>query len=444
MSSTNVSALSENRSLRYFSFAMLYVAQGIPEGIMLFAIPAWLAMNGRPAAEIGSFTAIIFLPFGFKILAAPMVERFTFLAMGRRRPWIILGQSGIVASLILLASVPDPLHNLTGLIAAGFCVFVFVIIQDIATDALAIDIVPIEEQARANGMMWGAKVVGTAASLAACTGLLNRYGFFTALCSLSLFVALIMLVPLFLRERPGEKLLPWTAGTVSADAAALHVGSFKEIFASLLRVIKLPNSLILLVLTFIILMAMAFMRTLFPIFTIQALGWSNQAYSSVYASTSLFGGILGMMAGGYLVDRFGKIRIISTYLILLSLSTSVLAFGEKWWSQPYFINGYITVFNILYTFIYIAMFALIMQCCWKRISAMQFTFYMAVFNLGQTTGSALIGPLRNQFSWNYTLFSFSIIAVVALLILQTVRLKKHLVQVDKLENSNPIAGLLAV
>ena len=50
-------------------------------------------------------------------------------------------------------------------------------------------------------------MVGTAASLALGTWLLNEYGFFTAIFSLSLTVVLIMLVPLLLRERPGERLL---------------------------------------------------------------------------------------------------------------------------------------------------------------------------------------------------------------------------------------------
>ena len=40
-------ALSEHAVLRYFSFVALYVAQGIPEGMTYFGIPAWMAMNGR-------------------------------------------------------------------------------------------------------------------------------------------------------------------------------------------------------------------------------------------------------------------------------------------------------------------------------------------------------------------------------------------------------------
>ena len=154
---------------------MLYVAQGIPEGMTLFGIPAWMAANGKTAAEIGGYTAIIFIPFSFKIVAAPFMERFTYLPMGRRRPWMILGQSGIALTCMAMSLLPDPLDNMGWLTTFGFCLSVFITFQDIATDALVIDIVPISQQARANGFMWGAKMVGTAASLALGTWLLNQY-----------------------------------------------------------------------------------------------------------------------------------------------------------------------------------------------------------------------------------------------------------------------------
>ena len=93
-------ALSENTFLRYFSFAALYVAQGIPEGLLWYAIPAWLAMNGKSAAEIGSYVAVIGIPWSLKILNAPLMDRFTYLPMGRRRPWILFGQFGLIASFL--------------------------------------------------------------------------------------------------------------------------------------------------------------------------------------------------------------------------------------------------------------------------------------------------------------------------------------------------------
>ena len=91
------------------------------------------------------------------------------------------------------------------------------------------------------------------------------------------------------------------------------------------------------------------------------------------------------------------------------------------------------VFNTLFTFAAIALFATAMQCCWKRISALQFTLFMAIYNLGQTAGAALIGPLRAQLSWPYTLLAFSVLAAVALVVIQFLDTGRHLVKVEVLE-----------
>ena len=110
--SISVPALSENSFLRYITFSVLYMAQGIPEGILYYAIPAWLAINGKNPAEIGSYVAVIALPWSFKIVNAPIMDRFTYLPMGRRRPWVLFGQFGLVASFLSMSLITNPLDNL--------------------------------------------------------------------------------------------------------------------------------------------------------------------------------------------------------------------------------------------------------------------------------------------------------------------------------------------
>ena len=146
-------ALSEHTRLRYATFILLYLAQGLPEGVVLFAIPAWLAMQGKTSAEIAAYSAVILLPASFKIVFAPLVERFTYLPMGRRRPWLLVGQVGLTGSFAGLALVHDPLHHLPWLAAGGFAVIAFSMLQDVATDSLAIDIIPAAQQGQANSLM---------------------------------------------------------------------------------------------------------------------------------------------------------------------------------------------------------------------------------------------------------------------------------------------------
>jgi PAT family beta-lactamase induction signal transducer AmpG len=427
-------ALSEHTFLRYFNFIALYVAQGIPEGMILFGIPAWMAMNGKTPGEIGSFVAVFGLPWSFKIIVAPLMDRFTYLPMGRRRPWVLFGQLGLIASFIAMAFVPDPLNNLNLFMAAAFAVGFFGAFQDVATDGMAIDVVPVSQQARANGFMWGSKIIGTSASLALGSWMLNKHGFSFAILMLSVVVCLIMLVPLILRERPGEKLLPWNAGTASPENKKMQLTSWSVIFKSLYRVVSLRNSLLLGVILFVAQGAYNYVDTLLPIFTVQALGWTNLTYSQFFGTASLTGGIGGMLIGGILIDKFGKKRMMNIYFIMLILLTSGLAFFKVNWVHAWFISSFMVGYQVLYVFACIGVFAIGMECCWKKVSASQFTLYMTLGNLGRIAGAKLIGPVKNHLNWEYTIFMFAAMIALAWILLQFLNIHNHVTHVGNLEN----------
>ena len=69
-------------------------------------------MNGKSPAEIGSYVAVIGIPWSLKIINAPIMDRFTYLAMGRRRPWVLFGQLGLILSFLSMSLIIDPLNNL--------------------------------------------------------------------------------------------------------------------------------------------------------------------------------------------------------------------------------------------------------------------------------------------------------------------------------------------
>lgn len=426
-------ALSEHRFLRYFSFSFLYVAQGIPEGITYFAIPAWLAMNGKTPAEIGAYIGVLGIPWSFKILVAPLMDRFSFLPMGRRRPWVLSGQLGLMASFIAMSMVPDPLNNLSVLMAAGFCISFFGAFQDVATDGMAIDIVPIHEQARANGLMWGSKTVGISLSLVTGTWIINNYGFEQAVLTLSVAVCLIMLIPLFLRERPGERLAPWTKGKTTPEVASIQLHSFAKIFKSLFKVFMLPSSLIMGVAFFLFNTGIGLNDAILPVFTIQEAGWSNEGFSKIFSVVNITSGLLGIVAGGFLADRFGKRRMISIYLVFFVGVFAAMVMLKSYWNREFIIIGFMALYYVLYVFISIASFAIGMELCWCRVSATQFTLYMAMSNMGRAFGAYLLGPLQANFGWQYTILSVGVLSLASLFFIMLLRLKKHLDRVDCIE-----------
>lgn len=434
-SASKIPSLSESPILRYFTFIVLYFSQGIPEGITIFAIPAWMAMNGKSIAEIAGYSAVVMIPFSLKILLAPMMEKYTYLPMGRRRPWLLFGQFGILCSLIALSFVPNPLDNIVLITAVALSVHIFIMFQDIATDSLVIDIVPIEQQGKANSFMWGSKTIGTSVSLFLGSWLINQYGFANAILSMSVTVFLIMFVPLFIRERKGEKMFPWTKGKTAPESALLAIDSWGKLFKSFKQVVLLNNSLLLLVAVFITMAALHYIRTLLPIFTIQELGWTNIFYSKIYSTSNLIGGIIGMLVGAIVIQRYSVIRLIQGSLFLISLLVFSMALSGSFWKDINFVSAFIAAFCTLLTLINIGVLALAMHLCWKRISAIQFTFCMTIFNAGLATGAALLGYLRSFFGWQTLFFIFTFMTIIAMILIKFIKTSRHRDQVELLENN---------
>lgn len=429
-------SLKESALSRYFSFSALYTAQGIPEGITFFAIPAWLAMNGKSPLEIASFIGVIAIPWSFKILIAPLMDRFTFLDMGRKRPWVIFGQLGLILSFLSIGFVSDPLNNASGLMITGFLISFFGAFQDVATDGMAVDVIPANEQARANGLMWGSKTIGTSLALVIGTALINSIGFKLAIASLSIVVALIMFVPIYFTERPGEKIMPWTKGQAVEESIKTQLRSWSQILKSLYRVVKLPSSIIFCIASFIIGTMYGLIDTLLPIFTIQELGWTNTSFSEVFAITSIIAGVLGMFVGGYLVDYFGKLKMLMFYLTLITILIVVFAFSTNLWSNTTVMYGFILIYSTLYTFLCIAVFASGMHLCWKTVAATQFTLYMAISNMGRAAGATLLGVLKTHFSWEYVFLFIAVLPLIMGIMMPFINFNKHRTKVGSFKILN--------
>ncbi|QQS35967.1 MAG: MFS transporter [Ignavibacteriales bacterium] len=426
-------SLSESSFFRYFTFSALYIAQGIPEGLLWYAIPAWLAMNGKSPTEIGSYVAVIGIPWSLKIINAPIMDRFTFLAMGRRRPWVLFGQVGLILSFFSMSLIAHPLDNLYLLMILGFIVSFFEVTQDIAVDGMAIDILPVNQQARANGLMWGSKTLGISGAVATGSWIMSEHGYFYAIISFSIIVSLIIIIPLLLRERPGEKLLPWTNGEASKVAAKIQLHSWKSIFKSLIKVFFLPVSFMMGVAAFSFSTGRGLIDTVLPVFTVQHLGWADTHYSQIFATANLISGILGMIIGGFLIDYFGKVKMISIYLVILILLVGSMSFLRVYWQSEVFITAFIICFYTLVTFTTIAIFASAMQLCWKRISVTQFTLYMAISNLGLAAGAAIMGQLKGFLDWEFVILAYIFFAATMLILMRFINFEQHQKRVDELE-----------
>ena len=90
----------------------LYLSQGLPFGFQATALPVLLRDKGISLTTIG-FAGALALPWFFKPLWAPLIDRFWSARIGRRRSWIIPLQTMMVltmfSSVFIAASGSIPL-----------------------------------------------------------------------------------------------------------------------------------------------------------------------------------------------------------------------------------------------------------------------------------------------------------------------------------------------
>ena len=85
---------------------LLGFASGLPLALTGQAMQAWLTLDGIDLATIG-FLSLVGLPYTFKFLWAPLMDRFELWpALGRRRGWLVLTQLGLAGALWALAAIP--------------------------------------------------------------------------------------------------------------------------------------------------------------------------------------------------------------------------------------------------------------------------------------------------------------------------------------------------
>ncbi len=381
--------LSGNRRLRFAMFGALYAAQGIPDAMVLIVFPAFLAAHGASISAISVFLAAAMLPNAAKLVVGPLIDRIAFLPMGRRRPWLMLGQIGIAASFVALTLLDDPVQHITLFTAGAFAITLATVFQDVATDATAMDLIPPDEQGRANGIMWGAKTLGTAGAASVGAWILTVFGFAamaaTAAAALLAVFGLVALV----RERSGERLLPWTRGAASADAAADRSDKWLAILRQLFAALRRPAAMRLVLLSLVIGLIVGMTGALAPVLMVKQLGWAQADYAQYRSMLKLASGVAGMLVGGYVIDRLGHRRVLVATLLMIALANLLLAlFMGQAGATAYFI-----AYEMLIVFTFITFFAATMSQCSRAIAATQFSFTMVCGNITMSVGAALMGPV---------------------------------------------------
>lgn len=127
-------------------------SSGLPFYIIISLLPLWMRSEKVDLETLGYFT-VVTLPFSWKFLWAPLLDRFVPPFLGRRRGWMLISQVLLIVSLASFAFL-NPHSQFGLLLIAGMATLVsfFSASQDIVLDAYRREILPDNELGLGNSI----------------------------------------------------------------------------------------------------------------------------------------------------------------------------------------------------------------------------------------------------------------------------------------------------
>ena len=401
-------------SRKLIGILLLGFASGLPYMLVFSTLTAWLRDVGISLTEIGFFAWLV-LTYSLKFLWAPFVDRYSipgFKVFGKRRGWILFSQSLIFLSLFGMSLI-NPLNNIQLLALLAFFVAFFGSIQDVAVDALRIEIGEAKEQGSlAASYQLGYRVAILIATSAALI-FADIYSWSYVYQSMSLFILVGSAGALICHEPNNHEI-----AILRFDKALIE--AFKEFFhrfglwsaAILLLIISTYR------LTDIVMgpMAMPFYLDL---------GFSKTEIGALVKTIALFGSVIGFFIGGLLIKRislfsallFGGFCVLITNLFFayvasteanISLLSLIVGFDS-------FAAGLVGTINI----------AFLTSLVSKKFTAVQYAMLTSFMMLPGKFLSGFSGVLADYYvtasslesGWSYFFYTTSAMSIPALLLI---------------------------
>lgn len=371
----------------------LYLSQGLPYGFQKMALPILLREHGASLSAIG-FLSALGAPWMLKALWAPMVDRFYFPRMGRRKSWIIPMQLALLGAIALAAA--NGAAGISLLLASVFLMNLCSATQDIAVDGFAIDTL----KPHALGLGNAAQTVGFKVGMVLTGGVLlsmsqSRGWGFLFMC-MALLTALPLLLLVFVKEKP----IP--AASDGDGESAAERPTLREILRRtwhLLTGSELRWAVIF-ILTYKV--GEELVTSMYNTFLLDS-GFSREQIGEWVGSYGMGASITGSVLGGLLITRARVWRVLG-----VATALRVLPILATWWVAHAGVTAHGAIVVCLLEHVTggmltTATFTLMMMMVDKRSGATGYTLLASLETLGRMPGTWASGIFAQSFGYG-TLF----------------------------------------
>jgi PAT family beta-lactamase induction signal transducer AmpG len=386
---------------RIMATLLLGFASGLPLALSGGTLQAWFTDCHLSLKDIG-YAGLAGLPYTFKFIWAPVMDRWVPPFLGRRRGWILIFQfllCVLIGSMVFFT--PDVQPKILFFIA---CLIAFTSAsQDIVIDAYRTDLLHPEERALGAAMATNGYRVAMLTSGGFALIIADHYGW-KACFLVMMFLMAMGIVTTFLSPEPESVVIP---PKKLRDCIVLPFVDF----------LKRPQAIWILLFIVCYKLGDAFAGAMSQVFLLRAVHLSLTAVGSMAKILGFLGTLFGTTAGGLLVIKMGWFRALLVFGILQAVSN--LAYMPLMWLGPdYLIAGMAVFIENLCGGMGAAVFVgLIMSLCNARFSAFQYALLSSLSAVGRVVVGPLAGVIASDYGWISYFMASLVLSVPGLLLL---------------------------
>jgi MFS transporter, PAT family, beta-lactamase induction signal transducer AmpG len=432
---------------------LLGFASGLPLALTATAMQAWLTIEGLSLKSIGYF-GLVAMPYTFKFVWAPLMDRFEPNLLGRRRSWIAITQALLAVTCFFIA-MQSPRDDLPVLAALCVCLAFLSASQDVVFDAYRADLLKPEERGTGAaitvlGYRLGMLVSGGLALILAdnpAIGWPNTYrimglifGLFTivtwlcpslppvaklttsakveltgfcAMLAIGAGVAVLALgapafgwqglIPASVKADKWQSLVAETLTIMIAFTAAITVArkvGFPSFVTPWDAFMQQPAALGLLALVVLYKLGDAFAATLSTTFLIKGVGFTQTEVGAVNKVSGLIATIVGALFGGLVMARLSLFRALLIFGLLQALSNLAYWYLSVSSKSLATMTGAIWFENLCGGMGSAAFVAFMMALTDKRFSAAQLALITALSAIGRVFVGPTAGVVVDAMGWS--------------------------------------------
>ncbi|HEY8830949.1 MAG TPA: AmpG family muropeptide MFS transporter [Gemmatimonadaceae bacterium] len=385
------------------TLVVLGFSSGLPFYLTSKTLQAWMTTAKVDLATIGFFS-LVTLPYSLKFVWAPVMDRYIPPFLGRRRGWVLITQVLLLIAIAAM-SLHDPRLGLRMLAVNAIAIAFFSASQDISLDAYRTDVL----QDREMGAGAAVFVMGYRVALLVTGGLALYLADSISWQTVYLLLASLMLIGVIATFLAPEPVLREVPPRTLAEAV---IFPFREFFQ------RAGMGRALLVLLFIVFYKYSdslagSMTTPFLLKT----GFSQKEVGAVFGGAGLIATIVGTLAGGAAIGKWGINRSLWVFVVVQGLSNLTyyaLALSSE---SHAFMTTAVVIENFGLGLVTAAMTAFLMSMCDKRFTATQFALLSSLMAASRDLLVAPAGKIAESLGWPSFFLITVLMAIPPLLLL---------------------------